>query len=151
MFWGFGPREWRGGLRHCIVVLKVSLQTLVRPQVVSQDREFHRAAHNWPRFGEGLAIGGGSSHSSDSLWRAGRLQSALGHQLMWMASGLSGRVLRSGGRRVMFWRTHDSTFASRARWGVSATRQDRNHKNGEKKERKIRNYNVLIYLTLFTS
>jgi hypothetical protein len=36
------------------------------------------------------------------------------------------RVLRSVVWRVMFRRTHDSTFASRTRWGVAAMRQDRN-------------------------
>jgi hypothetical protein len=31
-----GPPKWRSGLRHCIAVLEVSLQTWVRSQAVLQ-------------------------------------------------------------------------------------------------------------------
>jgi hypothetical protein len=73
-------------------------------------------------LGEGLAgrILLDSPRSSDSLWRAGRLLADLGRQLngvssdtlVRLASGLSWQVLRSAVWRVMFQRTHDSTFAS---------------------------------------
>ena len=77
-----------------------------------------------PSFGQGALLGPLSS--SDSLWRARRLQADLGRQLngvssdtlVWLASGLSGRVLRSVVRRVMFLGAYDSTFASQACWGV---------------------------------
>jgi hypothetical protein len=53
------------------------------------------------------------------LWRAECLQADIGRQvngvssdtLVQLASGLSERVLRSAAWRVMFRRTHDSTFA----------------------------------------
>ena len=48
---------------------------------------------------------------SDSLWWARHLQADFICQLN-SAFGLSGRVLRSAVWRVMFQRTHDSTFAS---------------------------------------
>ena len=57
--------------------------------------------------------------------------------LVQLASGLSGRVLRSSVWQVMFRRTHDSTFASPN--PVGELRQDRNeitigyHEIGEKK------------------
>ncbi|KAK6303930.1 hypothetical protein J4Q44_G00263840 [Coregonus suidteri] len=138
-----GPPEWCSGLRHCIAVLEASLQTRVRSRAVSPQPAVIGSPIGRPTIGpapsglgEGLARGVllGSSRSSDSLWRAGRLQADLGRQLngvssdtlVRLASRLSGRVLRSAVWRVMFRRTHDSTFASRARWGVAAMRQDRN-------------------------
>jgi hypothetical protein len=45
------PPEWHKGKRHCITVVKASLQTKVWSQAASQparDREIHEAAHNWP-------------------------------------------------------------------------------------------------------
>ncbi|CDQ89776.1 unnamed protein product, partial [Oncorhynchus mykiss] len=67
-------------------------------------------------LGEGLAGGAllGSSRSSDSLWRTGRLQvnCVCSNTLARLTSVLSGRVLRSSVWRVMFRRTHASTFAS---------------------------------------
>ena len=87
------------------------------------DRESNRAAHNWPSVVRVRGTLLGSSCSSNSLWRARHLQAYLSRQLngvtsdtVWLASGLSGQVFR---------RMNDSTFASRACWGVAAMRQDR--------------------------
>jgi hypothetical protein len=83
------------------------------------------------------------TRSSNSLWRAGHLQADLGHQLncvssdtlVQLASGWSRRVLRGAVWWVIFRRPHDSTFVSRARWGVAARRPDRNwgENSGNKK------------------
>lgn len=101
-----------------------------------RDREYHRTVYNWPGVirVRGLAGGAllGSLRSSDSLWRAGRLQADGGSQLncvssdtlVQLASRLRGRLLRSAVWRVMFRRTLDSLRFSRARWGVAAMRQD---------------------------
>uniref|UniRef100_A0AAZ3RKP9 U1-type domain-containing protein n=1 Tax=Oncorhynchus tshawytscha TaxID=74940 RepID=A0AAZ3RKP9_ONCTS len=136
------PPEWRSGLRHCIGVLAVSLQTQVRSRAVSQP------AMIWSPIGQ-CTISPASSGLGDGLAVVvlylahhglvtpcvgpGTLQADLGCQvnrvssdtLVRLASGSSGRVLRSAVWRVMFQRMHDSTFASRARWGVAVARQDR--------------------------
>ena len=78
-----------------------------------RDRESHRAAHR------ALATPCGGPGTC-------RLNSVYSDTLLWLASRLSRRVLKSMVWRVMFRRTHDSTFASRAHWGVAAMRQNRN-------------------------
>jgi hypothetical protein len=96
------PPEWRSGLRHCITVLEASLQPLVRFQTVSQlavTRRHMRRCTIGPtssRLGEGLASCDFlvPLRSSDSLWRAGRLQADLVRQLnsvslVRLSSGLS--------------------------------------------------------------
>ena len=44
------PPEWHSGLRHCIAVLKASLQTRVWSYAFTAgpDRETHEVAHSWP-------------------------------------------------------------------------------------------------------
>ena len=44
-----GPPEWCSDLRHCIAMLAVSLQILIRSQNVAagRDRETHKVVHNW--------------------------------------------------------------------------------------------------------
>jgi hypothetical protein len=123
-------------------VLEASLQTRVRSRAVSQPAVIGSPI-GWRTIGPAASglekdlAGGdllGSSCSSDSLWQAGRFQADLGCQfngissdtLVQLASGLSERVLRSAVWRVMFRRVHESTFASRARWGAAAMRQDQN-------------------------
>jgi hypothetical protein len=79
------PPEWCSGLRHCIAVLEVSLQTLVRSQAVSQlavtRSPIGRRTIGPASFEFDLGPLLGSSRSSDSLWRAGCLQADLGCQL----------------------------------------------------------------------
>ena len=86
------------------------------------------------RLGKALAEGGlylAHCALATPLWQAGCLQADLDHKsngvssdtLVRLASGFSRQVLRSAVWRVMFWRMHDSTFASRAHWGVAAIRQ----------------------------
>uniref|UniRef100_A0A4W5PWT2 Eosinophil peroxidase n=1 Tax=Hucho hucho TaxID=62062 RepID=A0A4W5PWT2_9TELE len=93
-------------------------------RVVQEGEPFYIRArfpgHRLSLRSKALQTQGGTLRSSDSLWRAGRLQADLGHQLngvssdtlVQLASGLSGRVLRSVAWRVMFQRMHDSTFTS---------------------------------------
>ena len=67
-----GPPEWCRGLRHCIAVLKASLQARV------QFWETHEAVHKWPSV---IRVKGGFGRPGCPcpialwrlLWRAGRM------------------------------------------------------------------------------
>ena len=108
-------------MEHCIPVLEALLQTRVHSRAVPQLAVAGSpigGRTNGPassRLGEGLAGGAllGPSRASDSLWRAGGLQADFGRQLNGVSSlsliGAAG--FRGVVWRVMFRRTHDSTFA----------------------------------------
>ena len=125
-----------------IAELEPSLKTWAQSRTVSQPAvigsPIGRRTIGPPSSGLGKGLAGSTSVS---LWRAGRLHADFGSQLngvssdtlVQLASGLSWWVLRRVVWWVMFWRTHDSTFASRAHWGVAMMRQDRNHRVWGKK------------------
>ena len=68
--------------------------------------ELHREAHNWPSV---VQVRGwfarvsllDSSHSSDSLWRSGRLQAHPGRQLDGVSSGTLVRLASRLSRQVL--------------------------------------------------
>ena len=139
------PPEWSSGLRHCIAVLAVPLEILVRVQAVSQQGralETHRAAHNWPsvvRGREGFGPAGMSlSHRALATPVVGQVHAGLdGRQvngvssntLVWLASGLSRHCLKKqcGLVGLCFGkRTALDLRLSRVHTGVAAMRPDCN-------------------------
>ena len=108
-----------------------------------REGESHRAAHNCPSVvwvRGGVCRGGLYQPSSESLWGAGRLQADFGlsvESCFLNTLLLSGRVLRSTLWWVLFWRTHDSTFA----FSEPVGQLQQWHKIGEK-----RGVNIYIFI-----